>query len=60
MKLDRFFKLFERAVDWFDRAVTVALAGLGAYVAWIVMSTTEAGWLTLVGVMAITALVFAS
>lgn len=59
MKLERFFELFDRAVAWFELTIIAAAAGLGGYVATIVMRDLDLGWITYIGVMIGTSLVFA-
>ena len=59
MKLERFFELFDRAVAWFELAIIAAAAGLGGYMATVIMQDLDLGWLTYLGVMIGTSLVFA-
>ena len=59
MKLERFFELFDRAFAWFELTTIAAAAGLGGYVATIAMRNMDLGWLTYLGAMIGTGLVFA-
>lgn len=47
----RFLEWLDNLAWWLVNGVTLAAGGLGAYVAWIIMSDLEVGWLVWIGVM---------
>ena len=47
----RIFQWLDNLGWWLINGVTVAAAGLGAYVAWIILSEMQIGWLVFIGVM---------